>query len=190
MIVALVGKKRSGKDTVANVLVNEYGFVRYGFADPIKIVVKYLFDWNEDHTNGKLKEIIDSKWGISPRQVMQWFGTEAMQLSICQTFPEFEKVIGRKFWVRKFVLMYEEQIRETGTALNYVISDVRFPHEVSELKGTDKVLIVKIERNMNGFVDTHESERYIDLIEPDIVLHNNSTIENLIEDTRTMMEER
>jgi hypothetical protein len=189
MIVALVGKKRSGKDTVANVLVNEYGFVRYGLADPIKVVVKYLFDWNEEHTNGNLKETIDSKWGISPRQAMQWLGTEAMQLSICQIFPEFEKVIGRRFWVRKFVFMYEEQARETGKYLDYVISDVRFPHEIYELDQNHRdIIVVKIARTMNDLVDTHESEKYIDSIKPNVVLDNNGTIEDLIKGTKTIME--
>ena len=43
MIIALTGKKGCGKDTIANYLVEKYGFINYGFADPIKEVGKILF---------------------------------------------------------------------------------------------------------------------------------------------------
>jgi dephospho-CoA kinase len=36
MIIGLSGYARSGKDTAADHLVNEYGFTRYSFAAPMK----------------------------------------------------------------------------------------------------------------------------------------------------------
>jgi hypothetical protein len=36
MLIALSGKKRRGKDTVANYLVEKYGFNKHGFADKVK----------------------------------------------------------------------------------------------------------------------------------------------------------
>ena len=68
LIIALSGKKRSGKDTVADYLVERFGFVKYGFADPIKEIGKIMFDFSEEQLNTDKKEEIDKRWGISPRQ--------------------------------------------------------------------------------------------------------------------------
>lgn len=42
-LIAISGWKRSGKDTVADYLVKEYGAERIGFADPLKDMVSELF---------------------------------------------------------------------------------------------------------------------------------------------------
>ena len=88
MIVGVSGLKRSGKDTVAELLVKEYGFERYSFADPIKEAMSIVFDWDDRYLYGELKEIIDPRWGISPRQVFQHFGTEYAQHILPEVFPE------------------------------------------------------------------------------------------------------
>ena len=36
MIIGLTGYARSGKDTVAQILVDKFGFTRVAFADPIR----------------------------------------------------------------------------------------------------------------------------------------------------------
>jgi hypothetical protein len=53
-VIAISGFKRSGKDTIANYLVSEYGFKRVSFADPLKDlcaseygVPRAAFDSNE-----------------------------------------------------------------------------------------------------------------------------------------------
>ena len=68
-------KKRVGKDTVADYLVNKYGFVKYSFGQPIKEVAKIMFDFSDEQLNGDLKEAVDIRWGISPRQFFQDFGS-------------------------------------------------------------------------------------------------------------------
>ena len=59
MIIGLSGKKRVGKDTVADYLVSKYGFIKYSFADPIKAVAKILFGFSENQLYGNNKEEID-----------------------------------------------------------------------------------------------------------------------------------
>ena len=44
MIIGLSGYARSGKDTVAETLVNEYGFKRVAFADKIKDLLYTMGD--------------------------------------------------------------------------------------------------------------------------------------------------
>jgi len=46
MIVGVSGKAGSGKDSFSDTLVNEYGFVRVAFADPIKQHCKEVHSWN------------------------------------------------------------------------------------------------------------------------------------------------
>jgi hypothetical protein len=46
MIIGISGKMQSGKDTVADYLVNKYGFQRIAFAAKLKEIAKDLFGWD------------------------------------------------------------------------------------------------------------------------------------------------
>lgn len=56
--IAISGKMRSGKDTVANELVQRFGFVRAGFADKLKEVAKDLFGVKETDKNRALLQML------------------------------------------------------------------------------------------------------------------------------------
>lgn len=43
-IVSIVGKKRSGKDTTADILVKEFGAVKYALATPIKLALHHAYN--------------------------------------------------------------------------------------------------------------------------------------------------
>ena len=173
MIVGIAGKKRAGKDVIANFLVNEYAFLLYKFATPMKKIVHIMYDWDERHTEGDLKEVVDLKWGISPRQALQVLGTDWAQYDLCSKFPLFGEITGKDLWVNLFKSWYKKH-----SEFNVVISDVRFPHEVEILKEMGAVLF-KTTRPGLSLTDTHESESYIDGLNVDYNLNNNSTVENL-----------
>ena len=120
MIVGVTGYKRSGKDIVAAVFVNLYGFRKYEFARPMKEACAAIFGWGEDELYGSKKEWIDPRWGISPRQALQHLGTEWGQLELCDEFPEFAEVTGRLLWVKRFQI----EMLNHGPSENWVISDV------------------------------------------------------------------
>ena len=63
MIIGITGKKRSGKDTISDFLVEKYGFVKYGFADPIKDIARIIFGFTENQLFEKEKDIVDEKLG-------------------------------------------------------------------------------------------------------------------------------
>ena len=63
MIIGISGKKRSGKDTISDYLIQEYKFIKYGFADPIKDIAKIIFGFTEEQLYGNEKDIIDLRWG-------------------------------------------------------------------------------------------------------------------------------
>ena len=73
--VGILGKKGSGKDTLADYLVEHNGFIKYSFADPVKNIVNILFNLSDTQVNGYLKETVDERWGLSPRVILQRFGT-------------------------------------------------------------------------------------------------------------------
>jgi len=59
MIIGFAGKKRSGKDTIANYLVNKYNFRRYAFGGPVKEVCRILFGFDDEQLYGDRKEELD-----------------------------------------------------------------------------------------------------------------------------------
>ena len=174
MIVAISGYKRSGKDTVGNMLCESYGFQK---APPFAIFKKALaewFGWDDRHLDGELKEVVDEKWGFSPRQIMQVFGTELMKEKLGELLPEYKKVIGNSIWAKVFSEWYGKQSKDQ----KFVVTDLRFPEEQKELEQFDDVVFVRVCRNL-PHTDMHPSENKINNLHFDYVVDNNSTLEEL-----------
>jgi len=186
-IIAICGAKRSGKDVLAKYLVATRGFKKLSFAEPLKKAVKELFNFNdiqvgidEENAVGNEKDIIDERWGISPRKALQFFGTEIMQHAIDELVPNTNRG-----FLADILLS-----RISGNSCDsYVISDMRFLHEYNKLKSSAKVrkvrslIVVKISRpsiNLSeGIRDTHISENeYID-IPYDVEIVNDGAISDL-----------
>lgn len=192
MIVGVVGRKRSGKDTIGEYLVNNYMFARYSFASPIKKVCNTIFGWGDEHENGKLKEVIDPRWGISPRQAYQHVGSDWAQFSLPENFPEFARVTGRKLWVKIFTNWYYELIQmEYGKYFNIVITDVRFLHEVEVLREEfEDTSIWRVDRpSLGENTDLHISEQEMMQIVPDVIIENSGSLEDLYDSIDVLMEE-
>ena len=161
MIIGLSGKKRVGKDTVADYLVSKYGFKKYSFADPIKSVAKILFGFSESQLYGYRKEEIDPRWNITPRDFFQKFGTDYMQYQFPKDFPKSNEVIEDKcFWVKRFNIWYQAE-KEKNPDVKIVITDVRFEHEYDYLIDED-AMIIKIVKDEAEGNDTHISETELD----------------------------
>jgi hypothetical protein len=189
-IIAICGAKRSGKDVLAKYLVATRGFKKLSFAEPLKKAVKELFNFNdiqvgidEENAVGNEKDIIDERWGISPRKALQFFGTEIMQHAIDELVPNTNRG-----FLADILLS-----RISGNSCDsYVISDMRFLHEYNKLKSSAKarevrsLIVVKISRpsiniaeGAGGSRDTHISENeYID-IPYDVEIINDGAISDL-----------
>jgi hypothetical protein len=201
-IIAICGAKRSGKDVLAKHLVATRGFKKLSFAEPLKKVVKELFNFNdiqvgidEENAVGDEKEIIDERWGISPRKALQFFGTEIMQHAIDELIPNTNRGFLADILLSRI---------PCDSCDSYVISDLRFLHEYNKLKSSVKVgkirslIIVKISRpavnisevaggaggagvagGAGGVRDAHISENeYID-IPYDVEIINDGAISDL-----------
>lgn len=191
MIIAITGKKGHGKSTVANTIASRFGFDTYAFADPIKEIVQIIFDWTDAHTDGALKEVIDPRWGVSPRQIMQDIGTDWGQHHLCETFPLFKEVVGRQLWVRRFEAFYERETalyQRTGLRYNVAVSDLRFHHEEKGVHGLGG-LVIKVVRPGMDDNDEHESERLIDRIRCDNMIVNDGSMEELRDAATEMVSE-
>ena len=46
-IIAICGAKRSGKDLLAKHIINKYGYEKISFAEPLKEIVKLIFNFND-----------------------------------------------------------------------------------------------------------------------------------------------
>jgi len=174
MLVGVLGKKRHGKDTISDHLVKNWNFHPITLAEPLKEACRSLFGFNEEQLYGNLKEDIDPYWNVSPRTVFQFIGTDVFRKQIDKIIPN----VGDKFWVvliKKKIL----DIQKDNPNANIVVTDVRFKNEVDMIKSLGG-LIIKVERPSIGLIDSHISEKEIDMINNyDKLILNDSTIMDL-----------
>ena len=191
-IIGICGFIGSGKGTVADTLVNEYGYTKLSFADTLKDGVAAVFDWDRELLEGDTKdsrdwrETPDTFWTtelgreITPRYALQLFGTDCMRNGF-----------SHDIWV----LLVKRELQENPTT-NFVIPDVRFFNERDMLRdmagvtmrvkrGPDPDWVRKaISDNkydtvwMDEYPDIHESEwRWLDdAHEYDRVIPNDSDL--------------
>lgn len=146
MIVAFAGKKGSGKSYYAHELCIR-GFFKASFADQLKEAVKVIFGLsNDDVYNPDKKDTVIEKYNTTPRQLMQWLGTDILRKEFNKKF-NYEGSI----WVDNMKAL----IQKTSNS-NIVIDDVRFQNEVDMIHSLGGI-IIKIECD-NEIKDTHESE--------------------------------
>lgn len=170
-LVGICGRRRSGKDTIAEILCRSYGYHNAKIADDLKQIVKLLFGFSESQVESDAKDVIDERWGIAPRKAMQWFGTETMQFRIPELIPD----IGRTFWIKSFI-----NKNVVGNDKLVVVSDVRFLHEYEELK-KHGVYMIRVDRELTNVseCDGHISEIEYTQIPVDVVIDNNGSLDDL-----------
>jgi hypothetical protein len=165
MIIGLTGYAQSGKDTVAKVLVDNYGFKRVAFADPIR---KLLYEMNPAVKDGdyRLQGVVDAYgWDVAKtafpevRRLLQDLGVGA------------RKVFGEDFWVNRSLASILEHEKT-------VITDVRFINEADIVKH-QAGQVWRIKRMGVNAVNGHISEQELDGYKVDQIFANNGTLENL-----------
>ena len=130
MIIGICGFIGSGKDTVADYLVNFHEFRRESFASTLKDAVAAVFGWDRTLLEGRTKEArewreqVDPWWAerlamptLTPRWVLQYWGTE-----VCR----------RAFHDDIWIASLENKLRTSKD--NVVISDCRFPNEIQSIR--------------------------------------------------------
>ena len=137
MIIGVCGFIGSGKDTVADYLVNFHGFRRESFANSLKDAVANVFGWDRTLLEGRTKqarewrEQVDPWWAerlnmpnLTPRLMLQLWGTE-----VCR----------RGFHDDIWIASLENKLRNSTD--DVVISDCRFPNEIKSIKDAGGTII-------------------------------------------------
>lgn len=158
MLIGLTGAAGCGKTTAAKILEKALEMQEYHYAKPLKDACKIIFDWNDEHMYGDLKEIVDPAYGVSPRMAMQTLGTEWGR-----------SLIHKDIWLIRAKTEIERHSR-------LVISDVRMDNE-AELIIRNGGIIIDIQRPVKHEVRSHSSEAGVSehLIHKTIM--NNGTLE-------------
>jgi hypothetical protein len=208
-IIAICGFIGSGKDTVADYLVNIHGFRRESFANSLKDSVSAVFGWDRDMLEGRSKqsrewrEQVDPFWSarlkmpkLTPRWVLQYWGTE---------------VVRKGFHDDMWVASLENRLRKSTDDI--VITDCRFPNEIKAVKriGGQIVCVTRgpkpewyddaksmnkgPSRNMSWALSKHNIEKLgIHASETawvgskfDIILDNNGTLDDLYDQIEPLL---
>jgi dephospho-CoA kinase len=135
-ILCLHGLAGSGKDTIADYLVNTYNFKKLFFADALKKVVSIISGWSYDYLNGstieyrELRETVKHPiYGKTGRELLQYIGTEV-----------FRNNFDENVWIN----IIKQEIENSDE--NIVVSDCRFMNEVAMLEQFPNVFFVNVRR--------------------------------------------
>lgn len=166
-IIGLVGKKRAGKDTAAKFLVEDHGFVRYAFADPLKAAALATDPIiSSAPAEIRLSQLVALKgWERAKelpeaRQYLQRFGV-AMR-----------EHVDPDVWLNATMRHVMVESRPV------VITDVRFPNEASAVSAAGG-LLVRVLRSSAPNDDGHVSETALDRWDCGAVIVNDGPIEAL-----------
>ena len=154
MLIGFSGKKGSGKSYFANYLVNNKLFIKLSFASPLKEITKILFNLSDEDVKDPIKkELINPKFNASPRELMQWLGTDIMR-------EEFNKKFNYSgsIWI--------DSVKDKVKTLldnnkDVVIDDVRFQNEVDMIHSLGGIVINlhnDLDNTLNNSTSTHSSE--------------------------------
>lgn len=166
MIIGLTGYAQSGKDTVAKILVEQYGYTRVAFADKIRDL---LYEMNPNFRDTLLQQAVNNngwdevKQDPTVRRMLQNLGVGA------------RKVFGDGFWVHEAM---KSMLDTPRLDTNYVITDVRFLNEADMIRANNGQ-IWRIKRIGVDAVNAHISESQMDDYKVDQIFTNNGTIEDL-----------
>ena len=135
-VIGICGLIGSGKDTVGQLLVDEYDFTKVSFAGTLKDMTAVLFDWDRDMLEGTTpetraeREVTDEWWTKklgrewSPRIALQQMGTEVIRNHLHQDM-----------WIHTV----ENKIRKLDKV---VITDCRFANEIDFVKKHGDIWVV------------------------------------------------
>ena len=167
-LIALTGAAKSGKSTIAKYLSkgtdSRYGthvpFARARFSGTLKKMLMQIPDVTEDMIEGSLKEEPQEIFGgRTPREVMQTLGTEWGRDSVYS-----------KIWLDAWE-------RSVSNLTYVVVEDLRYLNEAELIKNRGGK-IWRIKRPDYQCIG-HISETEMEGIEPDLVIRNSGSVEEL-----------
>lgn len=177
MIVGLLGKKQSGKDTSAKLLVEKLGFKRIAFADALKDLTAQILDERPSIMRSEAFKntttYLETAWGpdqqLSGREWLQRIGVAVRD------------VLGVDTWVNVVVNKMEDE-----SETHWVVTDVRFQNEFDALvrlsrdyslhpRSLGTLAFIRCVRTVPlPTIDTHVSETELDGAKVDLLVTTDS----------------
>jgi hypothetical protein len=196
MILALSGKKKSGKDTIADFLVKDQNFVKISLATPLKNLIIDVFKIESKYLNDdslkdkelpefitidyehidKIRQIVSENWGFpidyeAREKLESFYGTEI------KTPRKLMQTIGTDMLrnhIRDdiFIVLLAQALKEACQPV--VIPDARLQNEREFLKKIGAVMAIVKRHNPQEKADDHISENDLGKEDDyDLVIENN-----------------
>lgn len=168
-IIAITGKARSGKGTMADVLIEEHDFIKMSFADPLKEGCAKMFGCEIEEMYEGDREKPMYEFDFSIRQLLQHIGTEGVRALDVDAWVKL-------FHRRMYYAALDDNIK------GVVVDDCRFQNEVDyihDMGGT----VIQVHREDNDPVGIagHSSEGGIHPASVDYQIINNGTLEGYLQ---------
>lgn len=180
--IALMGRARAGKDSVADYLTESYGYTKLGFADPVKDVALAMDPWvpyDNDDT--------DPSCGISAVRLsflVDRLGWESAK----DSYPEVRRLLvglghgmrqqDEDVWLRLMMGRIDE-LRSAGGPV--VVSGTRYANEYHTLRSA-KFRMVRVHRDAAeaiGVDPGHDSEKEISQYHAHSDVRNDGSVADL-----------
>lgn len=116
-ILGLLGRSLSGKSTAAEYYRDRHGFTVVNLADGLKDVLQHVLGLSDAQVRGTLKDVVDLRWGGTPRDLMIRLGHGGRQ------------ILWQDVWVEACFYKIKHLRGEDPTRSLFVIGDVRYENE-------------------------------------------------------------
>ena len=173
-VIGLTGYAQSGKDTLASILVEKYGYSRVAFADKIRDFLYGINPMVACSPTGYLRDLVNlvgwdkAKQEPQVRRLLQDLGISAREL------------IDENIWVTT-------ALKHIGKDERVVVTDVRFENEAMMIKLMGGQLW-RVRRPGVEAVNSHVSETQLDGYKVDQIFVNSGSIQDLELLIRTRMQ--
>lgn len=176
-VIGISGYARTGKDTIADYLVENEGYTKISFSTPMK---EAMYRLNPRIT---VNEIQNTALRIGV-DVYGWEGLKERSPDIRGLLQRFGTEVGREMFGEDFWVNYAlDSIPDGGKA---VIADVRYPNEADAIRALGGK-VFRVERDGVGPANAHASENALDRYEFDGTLYNQGTVRGLYNDVETQI---
>lgn len=187
MIIGICGQAGSGKDTCADFLVEEFGYVKVALADPLKRMCWDVFGFTEQQLWGpsQYRNVPDERFPkpqfedgpveyLTPRHALQTLGSEwgrncyndvwiDYAIRTAKSIEKAHKYQEPVYYDQKLGLCQESNPENYAGPCPHkgvVISDVRFRNEIDAIKKADGLVfrVIRSGTGLQGAASIHESE--------------------------------
>jgi len=195
MIIGIAGRKRVGKNFVAEVIagfMKQYQDVKLvAFADPIKrychevLGIDKVYLWGDGDKNSKTQYLWESfEMGTIGRSGMNMSHPPGCPPVVIRNGPmtvrEIMQVVGtelgRNLWGKDiWINAMHHQLEHVDSVVDsWIITDVRMINEAQAVHrwGGIMIRVDGAPRGGDGSVDTHETETKVDSLEVDAIIDN------------------